>query len=248
MLSPHKRSVVVAAVAMLSIGNAAVAQTPPGTSGSYSYDPKSGGRGSTISVRAKCLWGGSAQGVRFAFGVIYKVASDDGSIYRFGQEFIPAGDGTVNGTVTVPSDAYIGDYQATGSCRQQDASFFFDSGPYAVTGQEPPNQKPAPRPTDTTAAPTTLRPTPKPTATIRPRISSIPSSTQLAGDRVAGTAMTDASTSSTTPARKPTATRRRDGSPGRGNSALPLLVAAAASVAAGAVVLVMLRRRRRMVS
>lgn len=137
----------------LLVGAPALAQSPSGTSGSFSYYPTVVQRNGTIHVSGHCLWGGSAQGVSMAVNVIYKIGSPGGDHYSFGEVFIPAADGSVAGSISVPSDAMVGDYVISSSCVLQDQVFFSESGPLTVTGPGPPNQPPPdrPRPTTTTS-------------------------------------------------------------------------------------------------
>jgi hypothetical protein len=134
--------------------NSAHAQTAPSTEGAFSYEPTSAPRGGTINITGKCLFNGSANGVRLFVGANHQTSGPDS--YNFTREFTPNSDGTVAGTLPVPADAVVGDYIIFGSCTAGDQIFFTDRGPFAVTGTGSSNDPPPTSPplvSRTTVAP-----------------------------------------------------------------------------------------------
>src|SRR5581483_1355366 len=120
-----------AAVTTLILAVPAAAQAPPGTEGQFSYHPTEGARGDSIFFDAKCLWGGSGQGVQILVGA----TSTTQSGVEFGDEYDVAPDGTISGQLVIPQTAQSGDYSVGAVCHEEDQAFFTSQpGPFTVTG------------------------------------------------------------------------------------------------------------------
>lgn len=125
-----RRSFIVLTVAGLSLVAAPAWGQTSGTTGEFSYSPEAQQRGGSVVITGKCVIEGTTSNVDMI--VTVREGADGQGDYGFSKAFIPAENGTINGTIEVPGDAPFGAYAIGGACRNGPTVFFSKNGPFAV--------------------------------------------------------------------------------------------------------------------